>query len=166
MTEDEKNIVAFVESKGKKGCISPLYEEKKVYNPEDEPSPSDLKITLRIPVKTGEFDDQFNLILLRLPAEESTVDAHAEVTGIRMLDIGGYSVPTNETNTFLSFGQRKSDPFKKWLNEVFWEWYNDWEEKCLASKREHYKKEKEERLNWLPNEKSRAMLGDLVKNLA
>lgn len=159
MTEDEKNIVAFVE--GKKDCISPFYEELKVYGPEDEPSPGDLKIVLRIPVKNGRYKDYFNLLLLH--KEDGSVDACAEVSGIHMLDEDGLLPMFRKTSTFINFGQEKSLFFKNWLKDVFFEWYRRWEGDFLKSKRERYEREKEEKFKWLPDEKSRAFLGELVK---
>lgn len=162
MTEDEKNIVAFVE--GKKGLISPLYEVKKSYKPDDEPGPGDVEITLRIPVKNGEHDDWFNLILLH--REGGCVDGLAEVEGIRLVDANGHLSPFSESSTFLNMGQEKSAPFREWLKDVFFEWYYDWERDYLQSRRELHEKEKAERFAWRPSEKDRALLASLVKGLS
>lgn len=159
MTEDEKNIVTFVE--GKKELISPDFELLKKYTPEDEPGPRDLEITLHIPVIIGEFKDEFRLVLLRTDSVDAYADAGAR--RVTTFDIVGRPILSWEGITFLKFGQKKSPDFMEWLDKTFSEWYAVYERDHLKLERENYEKRQEERRNWQPDKRSRAILKELVK---
>lgn len=160
MTEYEKNIVTFVE--GKKELISPNFESKKKYTPEDEPGPRDLKITLRIPVIIGNFKDEFRLVLLRTDSVDACADAGAH--RVTSFDIVGRPILSWEGITFLKFGQKKSPDFMEWLDKTFSEWYAVYERDHLKMERENYEKRQEEKRNWQPDKRTREILKELVKS--
>lgn len=159
MTEDERNIITLVESARKAKSIVHGFIELKEYDPDDEPGPCDVKIVLsyRIPaemtmVENGDFNECFELSIVRTKQDGNPVDAMAELSGILIWKAGDRFTPESNSTPVLNYGQRKSREFVEWLEGLFDEYYAKWQNTRLKEYREEHKREMEERLNWKPYE--------------